>query len=397
VLSSLDPRSARALLAPSARILVAASQPDCGVSRAAELPWADVHWATLVSLAQFERAECQLHRLMSSAPAGAIPDDVRRTLQNLSRVAAFRSAELADAAAAACDALSEAGIPVLWLKGAALAMQHADGFAVRGMGDLDVLVRPELLARAQAALLGVGWASGGSDDGYRGHHHAAPMLWRGGLRLELHTAVLPPGNPFVDDGADRWLRRGQSVQWGARAVQVLPGPWHLVHACVHWSWSHEAEVGTWQFLHDAQVLTAGWSAGGAEWREVSANAAELGGGRPVGWGLWSAAVLGGVAVPEATVRALRVGSGLRHGFVERMWVVRAFRSPLASPSVRWTRYWWRQAMGGLGDASSAWPWRAGRRARQEGLRGNDDGLIVRADFRSVVRGWRRHLAHLLCN
>ena len=158
MLAPLDARSAQALLSPSARIVAAAAAPDGGVSRVASLPWPDVQWTTLLELAAFERAEAQVYRLVSAAPDGAVPAEVLRSMQGLARVAAFRAVELAEAAAVAQDALSAAGVPGLWLKGAALAMQSPAQFGVRGMGDLDLLVAPADHDRARQVLLSAGWS-----------------------------------------------------------------------------------------------------------------------------------------------------------------------------------------------------------------------------------------------
>ena len=360
MLAPLDARSAQALLSPSARIVAAASAPDGGASRVATLPWADVHWTTLLELAAFERAEAQVHRLLSIAPAGTVPAEVLRSLQGLARVAAFRAVELAEAAAAAQDALAGAGVAALWLKGAALAMQSPAQFAVRGMGDLDLLIAPADHERARQALRAAGWAGPIQSQGFEAHHHDAPMTWGSGTQLELHRGLFTPGHPFTDASVEAWIGRGVAHHWGNRVVTVLPPAWHVVHASVHWTWGHEGEIGTWQYLHDMHQL-ATTEGGPAFWGAVTAAARALGASAPVGWGLWSAAMLAGVPVEPDTWRGLRGGPGLA-GMVEREWVLRAFQSPAASPSVRWTRFWWRRAMGELGAAGGRFPWALGRAA-----------------------------------
>ena len=143
-------------------------------------------------------------------------------------------------------------------------------------------------------------------------------------------------------------------------MRVLPAPWHMVHASVHWAWSHEGEVGSWQYLHDVHRLSAGWRGEDQNWTTVVRNAESIGAGGPVGWALWAAALLVDLDVAESAIDRLRVRRGLLSGLVEREWVLRAFHSPAASPSVAWSRFWWRRAMGGLGDAAMAWPWALGR-------------------------------------
>ena len=388
--AALTPQTAPALLSPSARVLLASARPDSHAG--GELPWAEVHWPTLVSLMAYERAEPQVYRLMLAAPYGVVPDDVLVAAQGLDRVARFRAAELADAAASACDVLHATGVPALWLKGAALAMQSPAGFGVRNMGDLDLLIAIADRARARQALERAGWASG-LRAGYDAHHHEAPMTRPGGLRLELHTALFPPGHPFADEPAATWLARGQTVGWGDRPVLVLPREWHVVHASAHWAWSHEGTVGTWQFLHDMHRLAEGWSADGQEWQTVVRNAERIGAGMPVGWALWSAHRLGGLDLSESAVRRLRGSPGPLSSLAERQWVLAAFHSPVGSPSFRWSRFWWRRAMRGLGDEGGLWPWVAGRVATLTPPLSTDPvqpgGVMLR------FQRWQRHLERLL--
>ena len=401
MLDPLTPTRARALLSPSPRVLLAAAASDGGASQAATLPWSDVHWPTLLQLSAHERADAQLHQLLRSAPPGGVPADALAASLARSRVASFRAAELADAAALTCDALREASVDVLWLKGAALAMQSPVGFGVRAMGDLDVLVEPGSAPMARAALLAAGWRDGPHAPGYEAHHHAVPMVWRAGLRLELHTGVIPEPNPFARNSTTLWMSRGVLRRWEEREVRVLSAEWHAVHASVHWSWNHEGAVGSWQYVRDMHELASRIPS----WAAVAAHAEELGAARPVGWGLWSAATLADARIDQHVIAdlrgAMRAGFG---GLAEREWVLRAFQSPAASPSVRWSRYWWRRAMGGLGDAGGRWPWVAGRDAIQSGALDSDGepdadsaggapatrpGLLTRA------AGWQRHLARVL--
>jgi Uncharacterised nucleotidyltransferase len=390
----LSPSTAQALLSPSARMLAAAAAPDGGVSRAELLPWSDVQWSTLLSLAAFERAESSVYRLLCAAPSGGVPEDVQRAALGLQRVSAFRAAALGEAAGAAHDALTTADVSVLWLKGAALAMQSPEEFAVRGMGDLDVLIPPAQHEQARAALRKAGWTEPPDAAGYAAHHHAAPLTWRGGPKLEMHHGLFPPGHPFQTASADDWLARSVLVSWGERVVRVLPRPWHVVHASVHWAWSHEGEIGSWQYLHDMHRL-ASFVAGDARfWPAVVEAASVMGARVPVGWGLWSAAVLAQAQVPETVWHGLR-GAPFMHAMAERQWVLRAFQSPAASPSVGWSRFWWRRAMRGLGAQGGRWPWALGRGAtvRPAAVASAADALIARGG--SGTGTWSAHLGRIL--
>ncbi len=389
MLGPLSLQMAHGLLSPSARVLVAAALP--GKTDVDALPWDQVHWPTLVSLTTYERAETSVGQLLRRAST-VVPEDVHRAVQALERIERFRAAERGDAAATVIDALAEARVPVLWLKGAALAMQSPAGFGVRSMGDLDLLVAPSDRARVHAALAGAGWSSP-TVPGYDDHHHGAPYIRPGGLRLEVHSALFPPNHPFAHEPASDWVARGVQMQWGPRRVLVLPPAWHVVHASTHWAWSHEGTVGSWQYLHDIHRLTAGWAPDGSEWELVIRHARQIGAALPVGWAAWSARQLVGLDVSELVISRLR---GRLHlmGMAERQWVLAAFHSPAASPSVRWSRFWWRRAMHGLGDAGGRWPWALGRVATLPP--GFDPQSNSGASHNRLSR-WRRHLARILRN
>jgi hypothetical protein len=389
MLAPLTPPMALALLTPSARVLAAVARP--GGVEPLSLPWEELHWPTLVSLMVYERAESQVWALLRRVP-DRVPEDVRGVVQGMARVARFRAAALSDAVAEVVDVLEASAVPVLWLKGAALAMQRAEGFSVRGMGDVDLLVAPADQVRARTALSAAGWTTP-AVPGYKWHHHDAPMVRSGGARLELHTSLFPPNHPFAADAADDWLSRGEEVRWGERRVRVLPRPWHVVHASTHWAWNHTGQVGSWQYLHDMHRLTEGWKPEGPEWDAVLAHAGRIGAQRPVGWGVWSAHRLAGLPVSEAVVHRFRGPARTWDGMVERQWVLAAFYSPAGSPSVQWTQFWWRRAMQGLGDAAGQWPWVAGRAAVVPTP--SEEAPAVARRSRNRWSNWHRHLRRLL--
>ena len=349
MLAPLTPIAARALLSPSARVLLTAALGEHSAASVAALPWGHVHWPTLVSLALHERAETHLTSLLQQAPPGVVPTDVLQAMAGIARVARFRSSELAAAAGVAVDALAAAG-----------------------------------------------WADSGPGERYEAHHHDAPMRWRGGLRLELHTGLFPPGHPFTPCSVNDWLTRAMAIRWEGRDVLVLQPAWHLTHASVHWAWSHEGEVGTWQYVHDTCVLSESVRASDAGWASVQRASAELGAGAPVGWALWFAQMMGSLDSAALFTDERSGTAGLLGGLLEREWIVRAWYSPSASPSVKWSRFWWRRSMNGLGSRQRAWPWRLGRIVAPA-LTSSDSktGNIGQRPSVVMVRRWRRHLARVL--
>jgi hypothetical protein len=252
-------------------------------------------------------------------------------------------------------------IPIVWLKGAALAWQHPAGFGVRGMGDLDVLVPSEAALELHAALRAAGWRGDAADASYAQHHHLPPLSHGDDVRVELHTGLLMPGHPFRSaDGRD-WLARAGEVTTPEGTVRVLPPVWHLVYAALHWAWASEAMIGSWQWLHDAEWL--GSLIGGAEgWQGVKAAAADLGSESVVGWALWFAAAHGVGGIPTDVINALRARRVVGDAVLEREWVARAWVGGGAVRSVRWTRLLWRRSLGAVARDPRRLPWALGRGA-----------------------------------
>jgi hypothetical protein len=135
-------------------------------------------------------------------------------------------------------AFREARVPVLLLKGAGLNLTLYEKADTRPMSDLDVMVRPDDLSRATAALASMGMQPGPDfvhRDYFPRFHYA--MEFRSpepeSVRVDLHV------RPF------RPLRYGQTVQPGvfwenARAVEVEGAPLHVpsdaeqfVHLATH--------------------------------------------------------------------------------------------------------------------------------------------------------------------
>ncbi len=128
-------------------------------------------------------------------------------------------------------ALSEAGVPHVFLKGAAIALGFATEPAARPMRDLDILVPPEHARTARDVLLAMGFESlpgdleAALDRGYQ-----QPALVHAGNRLvvELHhdLAALPsqdtaPLAAFVLDSAQQVPLAGHSVPISAPCATFL--------------------------------------------------------------------------------------------------------------------------------------------------------------------------------
>lgn len=132
----------------------------------------------------------------------------------------------------ALDRLESAGIEWILLKGAALAWTVYDSAALRPIGDVDVLVRPEAADSAAALLEGEGWRSvhrARSSD--LGHLHGINYTRAPYGALDLHRYALRECCwPDADVG---FWQRSVPTTIGDRPVRVLSSADQLLHVCVH--------------------------------------------------------------------------------------------------------------------------------------------------------------------
>lgn len=125
-----------------------------------------------------------------------VPAEVGISLKGLALRHRRANAVLTTMLAEILNQLYCAGIPVLVLKGAALAYLVYPRPELRPMRDLDLLVRPEDTPRARAVLHQIGFRVAAARDFVlpAGHHHlpAFEMVQNGEtVSVELHTAVFP--------------------------------------------------------------------------------------------------------------------------------------------------------------------------------------------------------------
>jgi len=134
----------------------------------------------------------RLHRvagvIAESARAIGLPAELAAAVRPFAREDAALGLTLADRTRRAALTMAGAGIPVLVMKGCVLSAQTTGSLTLRGGGDIDLLVRPDDVARAHTALVAAGWDA----------HEASPPTpgpvwsWTSHMRREyLFTG--PPG------------------------------------------------------------------------------------------------------------------------------------------------------------------------------------------------------------
>jgi len=134
---------------------------------------------------------------LSRTAPDAVPDDVRRAfvvMASRHRRAAIVREECIDRL---LEAFADAGVPVILLKGAALAHLIYPGPELRPMADIDVLINPADAERAVAIARGLGYAFASrhvSRFAGRMHHLPVGATTRAGFRiaLEIHLDTMSP-------------------------------------------------------------------------------------------------------------------------------------------------------------------------------------------------------------
>jgi hypothetical protein len=187
--------------------------------------------ALLAEVARVHRLEGALAepRLTPHSPAPRVPPEVWARWQAAHAAGLAQAVRRAAPLRAAIEVL--APIPVILLKGAALAELVYPSPGARGMGDVDLLVPSGELRRALAKLEAIGYRRK-----YPGHpvldhvgYHERQL--EGPMELDLHQAFIQPERLAIDYGAIF----GRAIAWQALGPNafVLSPEDAVVYCCVH--------------------------------------------------------------------------------------------------------------------------------------------------------------------
>jgi hypothetical protein len=132
------------------------------------------------------------------------------------------------------DALERAGIPIIALKGPALALDAYGDLSMRQFNDLDILIHSSDLARAAETLVADGYSQRGFElrgagffDLYEDQFMA---LGRG--RVDVHWRLLPDYFPFAPDEESLW-NGARQVDMDGTAILTLAPADHLLFVVGH--------------------------------------------------------------------------------------------------------------------------------------------------------------------
>jgi hypothetical protein len=311
-----------------------------------EIARGPIDWPRFLGLAQLERAVPVIYPRIRDLAGRAAPADVLDQMRRLALVSDFAMLHLDARLRESLQALHNAGIRVMLLKGAALAHTAYGGIRQRPMSDIDLLVDPSNARLARRIMLDTGWREiigGIPEPVYERHHHLPPMFDARSpdLQLEIHTALFPERQPFAFSARDLWAR---AIPLGADFPEAFaPDAVHsLLHACLHFLWSHQARFGVWRTVRDIDVLRR---SGSVDWAAFVDAARLTRGTTSSYWTLRIADVTAGVAAPADAVTQLRPP---RSAFVlqaiERHFIRNLFPVEFACPSVTLDHALWELAV-----------------------------------------------------
>ena len=187
-----------------------------------------VDWDLLLNKADWHRlSPLMAHWLMSPDLSVLVPTSILQRMKGIHAQNLAKSIILQKELSRLLLVFQQEGVPVVLLKGAALLGSVYGDIALRPMGDLDILVRPEHLDRAEAIALKQGY-------GYRANHELQQLtrqdcrhlanLWHHEKRimLEIHHHIVSHDEPYYFNLEGFWSRARTVTISSACALVFAP-------------------------------------------------------------------------------------------------------------------------------------------------------------------------------
>jgi hypothetical protein len=248
------------------------------------------------------------HHLQQLAGAGTLPQGSMDGLRRAYYGNGARNALLYKELNRILGALQEIGTQSIALKGAALAETVYPHRALRAMSDIDLLVRPDEVARVEARLMEMGYAHQPHPRGIEwctAHHYhfvfAQTKATGSVIPIEIHWHIDRPGRPFTIDLEGLWARAVPARIAGVDTWMLAPEDL-LLHLCLH-ACKHGL-TGSLRPLCDISATIQRYGPT-LDWEQLQARAVQW---RIVPYAylpLHLARDLVGAAVPEAGLTALK--------------------------------------------------------------------------------------------
>lgn len=220
----------------------------------------EADWQRIVELAQKQSVAPVLYVRLKERGL-TLPPAVVEQLRSIYLNSAARNTRLFHELGKILRALQVENLPVIPLKGACLAETVYGNIALRPMGDVDLLVKPNDLAPALDVLRALGYAPQHPFDPITEQtvsQHLPPISKPGGLTVEMHWTIVNPleyTHHFQNDDLDQLWSRAMPVKIGGIPVLMLSPVDLLLHLCLHASVHHRFDgAGLRNYLDIALVI-----------------------------------------------------------------------------------------------------------------------------------------------
>jgi hypothetical protein len=266
----------------------------------ADLLAANVDWALVLRMARQHRlTPLVYHGLFNLCPE-RVPSKALEAARVELLGISLKNLSFARETLRVTGILEAAGVPVIVLKGPALAVVAYGEIRLRQFSDVDILVRPEDLPKAAALL---------SLDGYRPVFFGMPGAERITARayedlfakpgqlcsLDVHWHLTPQYFPCVSEDA-AW-KRAMRLSLDAGSILTLSHQDLVLFLCVH------AAKHGWPELQAVCDVAAVIQSGRVDWNAIVAEASDSGSLRMLQVGLCLAHDLLGTELPEHVLAA----------------------------------------------------------------------------------------------
>jgi Uncharacterised nucleotidyltransferase len=261
-------------------------------------------WESVCAASEAERVAPLLRRAIHGL--GVVPPGVANALRRSQRAAGLRNLLLLDELGRCLQELAAARVPVVVLKGAALAEAVYRDVSLRPMCDVDLLVHHHDLATASRILRDLGYVAGReTHPGAVAEHENELVFSKAGrvdAQIDVHWSLFDSPYHQARIAMDWFWQSTEPVSVGGVPAQMLGPEALLIHLCGHLALHHMASGLLWWYDIVAVLESDGAR---IDWAEVLARTQQYALVLPVRAVLTRVVEEWGATIPAEALAAVR--------------------------------------------------------------------------------------------
>lgn len=264
-------------------------------------------WHNLLALTAMQRVTPLLwHRLKQKNLETFVPEAAAAQFKEASRRNTLHNLRLNGELRLLLNALNAENIPLILLKGIALANTVYENISLREMNDIDVLAHPADLARIADILIDMGYDKPLQPIDVniimQTEHHLPRFIKKGRAGFEIHWNLTNPSEPYTVSPHGLW-ERAVPIQISSGQTLMLSPEDLLLHLCLHTSYHHQFTFGLRPFCDISEMIDHFGSI--LNWQTVAERALSQHWHRGVYLTLRLAIELAGAAVPDRIMEMIQ--------------------------------------------------------------------------------------------